>query len=187
MYTINIDNNIEKYRVTLNLESHIDANGTVILPYYNDPMIQQIESTIEEVYPYNEMFKPAEKYITNDVIISTEDEVIKHFKESSEKYFIVGSTDSKFSLLDLSFTMERAMNLDIENRGQLSKTLVRNPRIDELVDIISRTNGVENDSARLELQDIEETISVNPVTPTAEIRYGKRIEATLYNQNNSNV
>jgi hypothetical protein len=176
MYTINIDNNIEKYRVTLNLESHIDANGTVILPYYNDPMIQQIESTIEEVYPYNEMFKPAEKYITNDVIISTEDEVIKHFKESSEKYFIVGSTDSKFSLLDLSFTMERAMNLDIENRGRLSKTLVRNPRIDELVDIISRTNGVENNSVRLELQNTEETISIDAVTPTKEIRYGKRIE-----------
>lgn len=176
MHTINIDNNIERYRVTLNLESHIDANSTVIAPYYNDPRIQQIENTIEEIYPYNEMFKPAQKYVTNNIAVSTEDDVIKHFKDSPEKYFIVGSTDSKFSLLDLSFTMERAMNLDKENRGDTIKTLIRNPKVDELRETISKTFGIENVNATIELQNTEETISIDAVTPTKEIRYGKRIE-----------
>ena len=174
MYSINIDNNPDNYRVTFNLESHIDGNGTVIAPYHNNPMIKQIEDTIEEIYPFNEISKVGKKYITNDKIISTEEDIKEHFSDKDDKYFIKGSTDSKFSLLDLSFPMDRAMALEKESDGDQAKTLLKNPRIDELqglpLDQITQDIREELDNG------IEEVVSVNPITPTPEIRYGKRIE-----------
>ncbi len=99
------------YLVNLYMESLVDPNGALITPYYDDPKIEEIEKTLSEIYPYNEMVKPAAKYLTNDQNISTADEVKMHFLDSPEKYFIVGKTDSKFSLLDLSFTKEQALKL----------------------------------------------------------------------------
>jgi hypothetical protein len=99
------------YLVNLYVESLIDPNGSLITPYYDDPKIEAIENTLSEIYPFNEMVKPAAKYVTNDKNISTFSEVKEHFLDSSEKYFIVGKTDSKFSLLDLSFTREQALKL----------------------------------------------------------------------------
>ena len=99
------------YLVNLYVESLIDPNGSLITPYYDDPKIEAIENSLSEIYPFNEMVKPAVKYLTNDKNISTLSEVKEHFLDSSEKYFIVGKTDSKFSLLDLSFTREQALKL----------------------------------------------------------------------------
>ncbi len=99
------------YLVNLYMESLVDPNGALITPYYDDPKIEEIEKTLSEIYPYNEMVKPAAKYLTNDQNISTADEVKMHFLDSPEKYFIVGKTDSKFSLFDLSFTKEQALKL----------------------------------------------------------------------------
>jgi hypothetical protein len=99
------------YLVNLHVESLVDPNGSLIAPYYDDPKIEEIEKTLSEIYPYNEMVKPASKYITNEKNISTLDEIKQHFLESSEKYFVIGKTDTKFSLLDLSFTREQALKL----------------------------------------------------------------------------
>ncbi len=110
MTTILMQENAD-YLVNLYMESLVDPNGSLITPYYDDPKIEEIEKTLSEIYPYNEMVKPASKYLTNDKNISTIDEVKKHFLDSPEKYFIIGKTDSKFSLLDLSFTKEQALKL----------------------------------------------------------------------------
>jgi hypothetical protein len=99
------------YLVNLYVESLADPNGALIAPYHDDPKIEEIEKTLLEVYPYNEMVKPASKYITNEKNISTLSEIKEHFLDSPEKYFIIGKTDSKFSLLDLSFTREQALKL----------------------------------------------------------------------------
>lgn len=99
------------YLVNLCVESLIDPSGVLVSPYYDDPRIDDIEKTLTEIYPYNEMVKPASKYVNNKKNISTLADVKEHFLESSEKYFIIGKTDSKFSLLDLSFTKEQAVKL----------------------------------------------------------------------------
>lgn len=99
------------YLVNLYVESLVDPNGALIAPYHNDPKIEEIEKTLSEIYPYNEMVKPALKYFTNEKNISTLEEVKQHFLDVPEKYFIIGRTDSKFSLLDLSFTREQALKL----------------------------------------------------------------------------
>ena len=54
------------YLVNLYVESLVDPNGALIAPYHNDPKIEEIEKTLSEIYPYNEMVKPALKYFTNE-------------------------------------------------------------------------------------------------------------------------
>ena len=110
MMTIIIKDDTD-YLVNLYMESLIDPSGAVISPYYDDPKINEIEKTLSEVYPYNEMVKPAMKYVTNTKNISTLNEINEHFLDSPDKYFVIGKTDSKFSLLDLSFTRDQALKL----------------------------------------------------------------------------
>jgi len=136
------------YLVNLYVESLVDPNGALIAPYHNDPKIEEIEKTLSEIYPYNEMVKPALKYFTNEKNISTLEEVKKHFLDVPEKYFIIGRTDSKFSLLDLSFTREQALKLYGEeaNKGfaDLSDMVVpapKNIRVGKRIEI-SGTNIV---------------------------------------------
>jgi len=155
MKSININNSFEGYNVVINLESHIDGNGTVIAPYQNNPDIDQIENIINEIDSFKEITKPAKKYKTNTKIISTKEDIEEHFKESEEKYFVKGFTDSKFSLLDLSFPMERAIAIEKETSNDLPKTLIKS--------VNTSTNE-------------EEVVSVTPTTPTKEIRCGKKIE-----------
>jgi len=120
------------YLVNLYMESLIDPNGSVISPYYDDPKINEIEKTLSEIYPYSDMVKPAMKYTTNNSNITNLDEVKTHFLDSPEKYFITGKTDSKFSLLDLSFTREQALKLykdDLTNSyAELSERPMPTPR-----------------------------------------------------------
>lgn len=131
MITITMKDDTD-YLVNLCVESLIDPSGVFISPYYNDPKIDEIEKTLSEIYPYNEMVKPAMKYITNTKNISTLSEITQHFLESEEKYFITGKTDSKFSLLDLSFTKEQALKLygkDIDKGYvELSDKIMPTPR-----------------------------------------------------------
>jgi hypothetical protein len=136
------------YLVNLYVESLVDPNGALIAPYHNDPKIEEIEKTLSEIYPYNEMVKPALKYFTNEKNISTLEEVKQHFLDVPEKYFIIGRTDSKFSLLDLSFTREQALKLYGEeaNKGfaDLSDRVVpapKNIRVGKRIEI-SGTNIV---------------------------------------------
>ena len=98
-----------EYTLNIFLENLIDPNGSHITPYYDDPRITQIEDSLIESEIYQSMGKPASKYYTNTKIISTIEEIKDHFKDTPEKYFIKGKTDSKFSLLDLSYTKEQAL------------------------------------------------------------------------------
>jgi hypothetical protein len=90
--------------INIYLESKIDPNGSFVSPYYyeSSDRIAQIEAKLEN-NGLNDEIKPAKKYITNTTNISTLEEVKEHFLTSDEKYFIEGFTDSKFSLLDLSY------------------------------------------------------------------------------------
>jgi hypothetical protein len=96
--------------INLYLESKIDPNGSFVLPYHyeSSDKIAQIEATIAD----NELFikgKPTKNYITNTVNVSTFEEVKAHFLPSPDKYFIQGVTDTKFSLLDLSYPKNVAL------------------------------------------------------------------------------
>mgnify|MGYP003567178914 CR=1 FL=1 len=155
MYTININEEYSAYKITLNLESHVDGNGTVVAPYSNNSKIAQIEDIINEVEFFKEVDKPANKYINNEKVISTKEDVEEHFKRSPDKYFVEGTTDSKFTLLDLSLPKERAMNLEKENSPQTSNILIKNP------------NELDGESG---------SVTTTNVKPTDEIRCGKRIE-----------
>jgi len=146
MVTIMIKDDTD-YLVNLYMESLIDPNGSVISPYYDNPKISEIEKTLSkiesgkptgfnknssEIYPYRDMVKPAMKYVTNNKNITTQEEVKAHFLDSEQKYFITGKTDSKFSLLDLSFTREQALNLYKEDiakgYAELSERVVPKPK-----------------------------------------------------------
>jgi hypothetical protein len=94
--------------INIYLESRIDPNGSFILPYQNETSdrINQIENIVNNITltPQVSIFGISDQnYATNDINISTYDEVKAHFLPSPEKYFIEGVTDSKFSLLDLSY------------------------------------------------------------------------------------
>lgn len=96
--------------INLYLESKIDPNGSFVLPYYyeSSDKIAQIESKIVD----NELYaaaKPIKNYVTNKTNISTFEQVKTHFLPSPDKYFIEGVTDTKFSLLDLSYTKNVAL------------------------------------------------------------------------------
>ncbi len=99
----------EAYTLNVFLESLIDPKGASILPYHNDPKITQIEDSLDSMGIYGSIDKPASVYETNTKIISTLEDINEHFKDSDKKYFIKGKTDSKFSLLDLSYTKEQAL------------------------------------------------------------------------------
>jgi hypothetical protein len=109
--------------INVYLESKIDPNGSFVLPYQyeSSDRIAEIEATISD----NELFtagKPTKIYATNKDDISTFEQVKTHFLPSAEKYFIEGITDSKFSLLDLSYPKNVALK-QFENENGKSVTL----------------------------------------------------------------
>lgn len=143
--------------INLYLESKIDPNGSFVLPYYyeSSDKIAQIEATLAD----NELFitgKPTQKYVTNTVNISTLEEVKAHFLPSPEKYFIQGVTDSKFSLLDLSYPKNVALKQNrVENIRK--ERFVGNTRFFDDVKIFDGNGSIET-------------------PPPRNIRVGKRVE-----------
>jgi len=106
---IKINDGFDGYALNIFLEGLIDPKGSLITPYYNDPKVLQIEESLNNMENYLDITKPAIKYETNTKLIASLDDVNDHFKEKETKYFVKGKTDSKFSLLDLSFTKDQAL------------------------------------------------------------------------------
>jgi hypothetical protein len=102
--------NGENRVINLYLESKIDPNGSFVLPYYyeSSDKIAQIESTIVDNKLYATA-KPTKDYVSNTTDISTIEQIKTHFLPSPDKYFIEGVTDTKFSLLDLSYPKNVAL------------------------------------------------------------------------------
>ncbi len=139
--------------INVYLESRIDPNGSFVLPYQyeSNDRIAQIEATITD----NELFakgKPTKNYVTNKNNISTFEEVKNHFLPSTEKYFIEGVTDSKFSLLDLSYPKNVALKQFenertdkpikiVDGKGTIEKPAPENIRVGKRIEI-SGTNVV---------------------------------------------
>jgi len=129
---INIANNDNNQSIVIYLESHIDGNGCYITPYNNETSskIAKIENylmttPIGSSLIYVENNVPAQTINpTNN--ISTEDEVRNHFADDPGKYFISGLTDSKFSLLDLSYTKQNALQqFNASNPTSIGKSLTQ--------------------------------------------------------------
>ena len=100
-----------EYVLNIFLENMIDPNGSHITPYYDDPRIAQIEDSLNDPEIYKMMGKPASKFETNTKIISTYEDVITHFENADDKYFVTGYTDSKFDLLSKCFSKAAISNL----------------------------------------------------------------------------
>ena len=175
--------------INLYLESKIDPNGSFVLPYYyeSSDKIAQIEATLAD----NELFitgKPTQKYVTNTVNISTLEEVKAHFLPSPEKYFIQGVTDSKFSLLDLSYPKNVALK---QNRVEYirKERFVDNTRFFDDVKIFDGNGPIETpppinirkerfvDNTRF-FDDVKIFDGNGPIEtpPPRNIRVGKRVE-----------
>ena len=53
-------------------------------------------------------------YTTNTKIISTYDDVIDHFRDAEDKYFVTGYTDSKFSMVSKFFSKKNILKLNTD-------------------------------------------------------------------------
>lgn len=99
--TINNDND---YQLLINLEAKTVIPGTYISADFNTPddyRFIMLDNLVDK--NVNIINK---KYITNNKIISNYDEVIDHFKDSENKYFITGITESKIDLILKYFNKE---------------------------------------------------------------------------------
>ena len=97
---IKIDNNDQE--ITILLETNTIIPGVYINAEYNGPNSYKFDYLDNYINKNdsNSITPTKSKYITNEKIISTYEDVIDHFTESDEKYFVTGYTDSKFMVID---------------------------------------------------------------------------------------
>lgn len=98
---IKIDNNDQE--ITILLESNTITPGVYINAEYDIPnsyRFNYLDNYIDKNDLNSIIVNRPTKYITNEKIVSTYEDVIEHFTESDEKYFVTGYTDSKFMLID---------------------------------------------------------------------------------------
>ena len=99
--------------ITMLLESNTITPGSYINAEYNVPedyKIKQIEGIINTYDNQRLAVKNQTNYITNTKIISTYDDINEHFKEDSTKYFVTGTTNSKFTLISKYFNKDNFIN-----------------------------------------------------------------------------
>jgi len=100
-------------QIKVYLESNTILPGTYVNAEYNIPedyRIQQLEKIADKFVTYP-VKNSATGYTTNTKIISTYEDVITHFENADDKYFVTGYTDSKFDLLSKFFSKTAISNL----------------------------------------------------------------------------
>jgi hypothetical protein len=116
------DNNI-----IINFESNTIIPGSYVNAEYNIPedykllQLEQIANDVSRVEFKDQNINP-EKYKTNTNIISSYNDVIKHFTPSKDKYFITGITDSKAEIITKYFKKNDFVN----SEQQLKPTNIPN-------------------------------------------------------------
>jgi hypothetical protein len=119
---INYENDSQ---ITINLDSNTLLPGSYINAEYKsqDYLILELENLIEKI-GVNRVGVPkvntVSGYTTNTKEIKTYDDVIEHFKETPEKYFVTGYTDSKFNLISKFFDKNRFLDT---NKLNLTKKI----------------------------------------------------------------
>ena len=99
-------------QIIINIESNTILPGSYINADYKsqDYQILEIENLIDRL-GVNRAESPKteikSKFITNTKFIITYDDVVDHFKETPDKYFVTGYTDSKFNLISKFFDKSR--------------------------------------------------------------------------------
>ena len=106
----NKDNLIRFY-----LESNTILPGTYINAEYNIPEDYRVEqlNRIADTFVTYPVKNAVTGYTTNTKIISTYDDVIDHFRDAEDKYFVTGYTDSKFSMVSKFFSKKNILKLII--------------------------------------------------------------------------
>lgn len=113
MRKILLNNGLNDYVLPIYIDASISANQVVLDPNHGIENAEQIDA-LEELLSRlesNSVTTNSNKYITNTKIISTYEDVIEHFKPQSDKYFVTGTTTSKYSILNNYFSKMRANNL----------------------------------------------------------------------------
>lgn len=128
------------------LESNTVLPGTYINAEYNIPedyRIQQLNRIADKFVTYP-VKNAATGYTTNTKIISTFEDVIDHFSDAEDKYFVTGYTESKFNLVSKFFSKAAIMNINKINSGLKYKELIgddsgkivemeRNPETNQII------------------------------------------------------
>ena len=105
-------------KMVINLESNTILPGSYVNAEYNVPedykllKLEQISNDIIKAEVKRDQNINPKKYKTNTKIISSYDDVIKHFTPSNEKYFITGITESKSQIISKYFKKSDFMDSD---------------------------------------------------------------------------
>lgn len=113
MKKIILNDILSDYKIPIYLENNVTVNQVFINPNYGLEtaiQIDQLEDLLAKIDD-NLTVVNTTQYKTNKNIISTYDDVINHFKPSSDKYFVTGITESKFSVIDKYFPKKIAYTL----------------------------------------------------------------------------
>lgn len=173
MKQILINNDIDT-NIIINIESNTTLPGSYINAEYksNDFKILELENLVE--YLTKDRSNTTEpkilpsNFITNTKIISTYDQVIEHFKESPNKYFVTGVTDSKFNLISKFFNKkdliknnpDRIKLLKYASNNNYEKVVIDEP-LDKVIRdrLLPQATLVENNLIK---EDVElGTLSLN--------------------------
>lgn len=101
-------------KLTINLEANVVIEGSYTRADYNTPedyRISQLENIVNKLLPNDININP-NKFITNNKIISSYEDVIEHFKKSDDKYFVTGITDSKQTIITKYFNKNNFIKTD---------------------------------------------------------------------------
>jgi hypothetical protein len=139
MKTINIADK-EDLKIIINLEDNVVISGTRVNPNYGieNTLIDDLESLLNRLESYDRKPLGNRKYITNNKIISTYEDIIEHFTPAENKYFVTGITSSKFDIIDRYFKKEDFFNVEFTNiqkklaGDENSNAIELNPDIDKL-------------------------------------------------------
>ncbi len=95
--------------ITINLESNTVVAGSYVNANYStveEYKTLEIDNFVNSIINSDINTKLGTNYITNTKTISTYDDIIEHFKPATNKYFVTGTTDSKFTLITKYYRKE---------------------------------------------------------------------------------
>lgn len=86
--------------ITIYLEGNTLMGGVYVEPNHDISTIERYVSNFEKLD-----IQKTKDYFVNTKNINTYDEIVDHFKDDDNKYFITGITTSKFSIIDNNYPL----------------------------------------------------------------------------------
>jgi hypothetical protein len=175
MKQILINNDIDT-NIIINIESNTTLPGSYINAEYksNDFKILELENLVE--YLIKDRSNTTEpkilpsNFITNTKIISTYNDVIEHFTQSPNKYFVTGITDSKFNLISKFFNKRDLLNNN-PDRVKLIKYVGDNNNETQIVEESLGNNNLIRTNIPLPIPGLDTTAMILNETNTGYYEY----------------